>query len=1433
MAEEQLPTRKLLPSEVLEKRKAAFTSSNIVSANPKTFSQAQEPYLSFPEEGLRAATPYLGVPMANPISFNANDEKLMGIIRYGAAQPQNSKDPEEKRVPTRNLEHAVKGFVDNSAGPGVYEDLRSNVGMNDLDILSNVVGITKRPVPRLDAMLEAGMSSEDMVQIFLNDLGLDKGELKKSGVDPMDLYMAFHEGVRDPSYPELMTESAIRGGATAYTAGKVGAATTAALSPLSPFVSVPAGIGAGLISAIGTNVALDQVLPSEDIIDSKKRAFLQGTQIAAEGVGGLTYGSTVRSITDKALSAQSGFLKRLADTAKTQDFNLDTNPLYSIGLAPASEATLLKSDPVLLKMFRDGLTPKTRALFEAPAIAGASTFGGYAEGENMGMAGSIGMEVSGGLTGQSLVSFKNLLPIYNAAKKSISDGKFDDDFTESKTEQRVGEAIRDTLFKFEEGNKKLNSAGEVESFSVDELIELLRSSEYADLAKGASREYDGELRPLLESMKIPAPSSAAVTGSKVFEMIQGRLETGPDVSAEFRAKMQAARAREATAINEIIVQLRLTGNPKQIQAANALTERYFNQMVGEQLIGLQQDAQKVIDRLAVPQIPLDPNKYLKGQQETNTTQASRKINSMIKQTLNEVKQQENALYDLVPNNILVGQNNFLAALEDIKRTTDPKLLSTVLPKAIQGMDEEASTVVRAVALQTRIDELSIFLPNIRRGMPGGDPSLPSFAEAGGEDALGLANYRVEPELTKLQKELDSLDVDPDSIQPRTYEQRKGLRTYLNKLETAALSGNPDAPDARVYKILAEGIRKDLADLESLQQLNGTDVATADGLLAVENARAFSRAKNDVFLRAFPQEALKSRATGEELIDPQELYLNILSGRDSVSRRKIQEIDKAFQFLTDELVPGNLSKDLAAQGAAFRRSTDLQSQVSLLVRSMAQNKNIIDPSTGMPDGVKIDAFINQNKEVLALIPGLTNDLQDAGRRGVLFKQAQAKIEADKKDYFTPLVTDMTGEAPRIAFLNMWQGSNPEETIRSEINRLRKGVTQLRNGDSKIVGEELETFIRKYGVNPNDLTPEILNGRIRDTLFDTAEAFSQTNDKNPTINGIPNFNHIRNFFFGTMSQGQSVVAGGKPYSGKPLMEILIDEDIFSAEESLRLQRLLTAGAGTQKKILDPGFDITADIKTSGDVLTNLLTRVVGARAGTQVASLLPGTNTNALIAGAAGSQAAQALIQKVPITSTFKVLTRAIEDPKYMATLLEKAEVSRKAGTTLGPVDVSSLMDKTKTSFKEKAQAGYTAAKVGAGLVFDQAKQTAALSVYLKNALGLRPTEQLVEGEPTEEEYEEARTFRKENRTNRRKLIEKQDLKKLEDSYREQLTGEETPPMLPVRSVTQAPASLPSLPPPPAAAPNPQQRQQFAALFPNDPISSLINQQGIGSLPQAPS
>ena len=63
----------------------------------------------------------------------------------------------------------------------------------------------------------------------------------------------------------------------------------------------------------------------------------------------------------------------------------------------------------------------------------------------------------------------------------------------------------------------------------------------------------------------------------------------------------------------------------------------------------------------------------------------------------------------------------------------------------------------------------------------------------------------------------------------------------------------------------------------------------------------------------------------------------------------------------------------------------------------------------------------------------------------------------------------------------------------------------------------------------------------------------------------------------------------------------------------------------------------------------------------------------------------------------------------------------------------------------------------------------------------------------------------------------------------------PPMPPPQMAAPM-APPPAAPQPrPAAQPAPagDQRSRYAAMFPNDPISSLINQQGIASLPQAPS
>jgi len=68
--------------------------------------------------------------------------------------------------------------------------------------------------------------------------------------------------------------------------------------------------------------------------------------------------------------------------------------------------------------------------------------------------------------------------------------------------------------------------------------------------------------------------------------------------------------------------------------------------------------------------------------------------------------------------------------------------------------------------------------------------------------------------------------------------------------------------------------------------------------------------------------------------------------------------------------------------------------------------------------------------------------------------------------------------------------------------------------------------------------------------------------------------------------------------------------------------------------------------------------------------------------------------------------------------------------------------------------------------------------------------------------------------------------------EQPVAMEAPLPPPMQQPMPQQMAAPQPAPPPQGGVNSQQRQRFAALFPNDPISGLIQQQGIASLPQAP-
>ena len=303
----------------------------------------------------------------------------------------------------------------------------------------------------------------------------------------------------------------------------------------------------------------------------------------------------------------------------------------------------------------------------------------------------------------------------------------------------------------------------------------------------------------------------------------------------------------------------------------------------------------------------------------------------------------------------------------------------------------------------------------------------------------------------------------------------------------------------------------------------------------------------------------------------------------------------------------------------------------------------------------------------------------------------------------------------------------------------------------------------------ITLDAVDSEIRDAVFEAARQFSQS-DKD-SITGIPDFAKMRTFFFSDR--------GKVP----PLIKTLVDAGVFTYDERVRLRKLLVSGEGAQKRISDPAFDILEDVETGTDVLTQLLVRISGSKIGSMLGDLMPGRSSQGLIEAQAGSQAAMRLLNALPVTTVNSVLETAIKDPEYLDLLLDK--------NLLSPTGSKLSASKRLLGVRK-------------------------LNAYLKNAIGVNIGAMIAEDQPTTSEMLRVEEFRQQGSPFRAPEPEPEPV---------------APPQAAAPMAAPPPAPQPA--PPPQGGANPQQRQQFAALFPNDPISGLIQQQGIASLPQAPS
>jgi hypothetical protein len=114
-------------------------------------------------------------------------------------------------------------------------------------------------------------------------------------------------------------------------------------------------------------------------------------------------------------------------------------------------------------------------------------------------------------------------------------------------------------------------------------------------------------------------------------------------------------------------------------------------------------------------------------------------------------------------------------------------------------------------------------------------------------------------------------------------------------------------------------------------------------------------------------------------------------------------------------------------------------------------------------------------------------------------------------------------------------------------------------------------------------------------------------------------------------------------------LLDAGLISPAQSANLTKIAQKAKIFEDAATDPRKLNT--LISTGDGVINLLARVFGSKLGANsvVGQMMGGTT---LIAQSAFSKMAQRTLEKVPALKVQGVLTQAIQDPKFMADLLQK-------------------------------------------------------------------------------------------------------------------------------------------------------------------------------------
>ena len=1218
----------------------------------------------------------------------------------------------------------------------------------------------------IDGMTNEGYSSRDIVDLI--------GQMMPGGFDVEGARANFDDD------DEILKEIGL-----VRPEGKVAAfARETARSLVKGVPTVGGGIMGGMLTAPGGPLAM------------------AGGAIAGSAAG-LQAGETLDSLLfDDSLPYAPG-VRPVAKSGETFGFGLTflgapyTRPLQSGVLSTVNnisrlngtkEATLraFKDTPLDIIRRRAVESPGAFLTVEGLSLGGSAVGTFYADKTNPGdELTRFGLEILGG-SGPVITNLA-----INAAVPTVQNilGKFSQEGRLS----NQGTALRNFL--------ENNTQGGPEN--VQAL--LTRLSDGDELSKIAS-----ELGITLDSR-----TTANVTGSPKMRFI---LETLAQDDAFGPTVKQAVR-KDYEGMSNLLDLMIDTGDPQLVTLATELRLGLFNGLITKRLDTVNARAQQSINKVFPKKTDADGNVV---DDPEAAMKAGVVIESLTNKAIMDVRSQEKQLYDAVDQTEVMEINTLGEALDALKlKLNDENADIGVVPSYVRnlvaksrGIDVAAdeSNLARLDVLKKKIQkDLDIIEDQaaadkfskqwLNQEFPSGVSPDEQLAKAQdiirkleftnaefkaetnkynmgdltpGEQRRYLQITKAQARIIKNQLEISDLDAaratPPENVDTNITigEAMRARNLLLNAARDRTAKG--EFSEAHFLSDLADAVKDDFG-----LKAGGKDATDlTPNQIALKEAFAFSKALNDTFSRAFPGVILAKNDKGARRVMPELLSAVTFRGGGDATSQRYAEMENSMILVAD-----SLGKDFA-DTVASRLGTMRGAQETLL-RSAFEKIVTIVPKTDGTDGqmFRVDPkrllkFKNDYRNVLydkegnSKFPEFTADLETAETAERAFK-AQLDLTGDPR-VDTVAGSPISGAKPKGVFQKKLAEQDAFVSHLDEKLNPAKHVGSVIGspGDRPKEGTRgLRTMIRN-AKNAEANHPGAMNG-LRDVILERAFSFAGNGE---TIS----FKALNRFLNEPMTRGQP-----------SLLSVMREGGLLDDAAVLRLNAILEEGSKQETLLTAKKGDIGGDLLdipiTKTDVAMTALQRLVGLRVGRFATANIPGTGQG-LAEPTIFANLTDRILSSVPNSMANDMIVEAALNPNFFKILMEKAR-PRKRQVVLNNQLRGFLIN-----------SGFIAAD---DTLFDDGEQD-------RQSRNIRALRNLRANNPAVPPAEAVQ----------------QKIDKVSSVAPQPVPAQ---PVAPPPTTTLASAAPP---PPPPAASGPVNRQRYAALFPNDPTSALIRQQGIGSL-----